>query len=103
VVICLRYLILKISYRYPTRSEVDTANKRKLASLPGDGIQYPATDTPGRDSNDNLVSFEQMGRLLERLVAQQVIHLKVSRVPFVSMSLSHKLQVGAQVMLIKVM
>lgn len=70
---------------YPTRSEVDSANKTKLASLPGDGIRYPATDTPGRDSNDNLVSLEQMGRLLERLVAQQVIHLKV----------------GAQVMLIK--
>ncbi|KAG1889337.1 PIF1-like helicase-domain-containing protein [Suillus subluteus] len=61
---------------YPTRSEVDSANRTKLASLPGDGIQYPATDTPGRDSNDNLVSFEQMGRLLERLVAQRVIHLK---------------------------
>ncbi|KAG2345306.1 hypothetical protein BDR05DRAFT_880717 [Suillus weaverae] len=61
---------------YPTRSEVDSANQRKLASLPGDGIMYPATDTPGRDSNDNLVSLEQMGRLLERLVAQRVIHLK---------------------------
>ncbi|KAG1825552.1 PIF1-like helicase-domain-containing protein [Suillus subaureus] len=61
---------------YPTRSEVDSANQRKLISLPGDGIQYPAADTPGRDSNDNFVSFEQMGRLLERLVAQRVIHLK---------------------------
>ncbi|KAG1874230.1 PIF1-like helicase-domain-containing protein [Suillus tomentosus] len=61
---------------YPIRSEVDSANHRKLASLPGDGIKYPATDSPGRDSNDNLVSLEQMGRLLERLVAQRVIHLK---------------------------
>ncbi|KAG2070723.1 hypothetical protein BDR04DRAFT_967682, partial [Suillus decipiens] len=61
---------------YPTRSEVDSANHRKLASLPGCGVKYPATDTPGRDSNDNLVSFEQMTRLLEKLVAQRVIHLK---------------------------
>ncbi|KAG2123604.1 hypothetical protein DEU56DRAFT_47658 [Suillus clintonianus] len=70
---------------YPTRAEVDVANQRKLFSLPGDGIRYPATDTPGRDSNDNLVSLEHMGRLLERLVAQPIVHLKV----------------GAQVMLIK--
>ncbi|KAG1904438.1 uncharacterized protein F5891DRAFT_922615, partial [Suillus fuscotomentosus] len=36
---------------YPIRSEVDLANQRKLASLPGDGIKYSATDSPGRDSN----------------------------------------------------
>jgi hypothetical protein len=103
MVVCLYYFRLKTSCRYPTRSEVDSANKTKLASLPGDGIRYPATDTPGRDSNDNLVSLEQMGRLLERLVAQQVIHLKVSRTRFVCMTLTHESQVGAQVMLIKVM
>lgn len=63
--------------RYPTRAEVDRANQVKLISLPGDGIKYQATDTPGRDSNDNPVSLESMERLLERLVAQQVVHLKV--------------------------
>ena len=63
--------------RYPTRAEVDRANQARLISLPGNGIRYQATDTPGRDSNDNPVSLEHMGRLLERLVAQQVIHLKV--------------------------
>ncbi|OAX43616.1 hypothetical protein K503DRAFT_680770, partial [Rhizopogon vinicolor AM-OR11-026] len=62
---------------YPTRAEVDRANQARLNSLPGDSIRYEATDTPGRDSNDNLVSLESMKRLLERLVAQQVIHLKV--------------------------
>lgn len=66
------------STRYPTRAEVDRANQAKLISLPGDGIRYQATDTPGRDSNDNRVSLEHMGRLLERLVAQQAIHLKVA-------------------------
>ncbi|OJA18310.1 hypothetical protein AZE42_09348 [Rhizopogon vesiculosus] len=71
---------------YPTRAEVDRANQTKLNSLPGHGIKYDAIDTPGRDSNDNLVSLESMKRLLERLVAQQAVHLKV---------------VGAQVMLIK--
>lgn len=86
IFVCLRYFSLKPFYRYPIRSEVDSANHRKLASLPGDGIKYPATDSPGRDSNDNRVSLEQMGRLLERLVAQRVIHLKVSRAPFVCMS-----------------
>jgi hypothetical protein len=74
---CMSYHFCSNTTRYPTRAEVDRANQVKLISLPGDGIKYDATDTPGRDSNDRPIPLEHMGRLLERLVAQQAIHLKV--------------------------
>ncbi|KIJ07606.1 hypothetical protein PAXINDRAFT_158369 [Paxillus involutus ATCC 200175] len=70
---------------YPTRAEVNRANQTRLHALPGQIIQYDATDTAGSDSNGVRVSEQQMERLLERLVAPRVIQLKV----------------GAQVMLIK--
>ncbi|KAF9229714.1 hypothetical protein BS17DRAFT_689311, partial [Gyrodon lividus] len=62
---------------YPTRSEVDRANQTRLHALPGQEIQYNATDSPGSDSNGARVSEQQMERLLERLVAPRFIQLKV--------------------------
>ncbi|KAF8845463.1 hypothetical protein BDN67DRAFT_892504, partial [Paxillus ammoniavirescens] len=62
---------------YPTRAEVNCANQTRLHALPGQVIQYDATDTAGSDSNGVRVSEQQMERLLERLVAPRVIKLKV--------------------------
>lgn len=63
--------------RYPTRAEVHQANWSRLVALPGAGVQYDATDTPGVDSNGDGLSALQIGRLLDRLVVPQSILLKV--------------------------
>ncbi|KAH7929347.1 hypothetical protein BV22DRAFT_1002943, partial [Leucogyrophana mollusca] len=63
---------------FPTRREVDAANKQRLDRLPGAVIGYRATDSPGYDSNGRAVPVEQMERLLERLVVPPLVSLKVS-------------------------
>ncbi|TFY61108.1 hypothetical protein EVG20_g7185 [Dentipellis fragilis] len=70
---------------YPTRREVELANHDRLDRIQEQPHNYTALDQRGYDYNHKLISFEQMNRLLERLVAPKKITLKV----------------GAQVMLIK--
>lgn len=71
---------------YPTRREVEEANHSRLNQIQSVSKVYEAQDTAARDKNGNpKLTFEQMTRLLERLVAPKTITLKV----------------GAQVMMIK--
>ncbi|KZP32385.1 hypothetical protein FIBSPDRAFT_723029, partial [Athelia psychrophila] len=63
---------------YPTRNEVERANKTQLDRLPGEIEPYVAIDLPGRDSKDRLVSPEVMKTLLERMVTPPRINLKVN-------------------------
>jgi len=70
---------------FPTRAEVDYANRTRLEQLPDKPHIYEARDIPGLDSNGKRVSIAHMERLLDRMVAPKILELKV----------------GAQVMLIK--
>lgn len=92
--------------RFPTRREVDAANTSRLNRIKEEPRQYVATDVPGYDPEGKPISFQQMERLLERLVAPKCIILKVSvlisRGACWGADRNHTLQVGAQVMLIKV-
>ena len=78
-------LILLIG-SYPTKAEVYRANKEHLDLIKGTMHNFVSYDTPGVDDNGGRLSREQMTTLLDKLVAQKMIQLKV----------------GAQVMLIKV-
>ena len=65
--------------RYPTRREVEEANHSRLNQIQSVSKVYEAQDTAARDKNGNpKLTFEQMTRLLERLVAPKTITLKVS-------------------------
>jgi ATP-dependent DNA helicase PIF1 len=71
---------------YPTRNEVERANNTRLAQITEDPVYFHAVDRPGLDEEGNpRVSFQEMERLLDRLVALSTVVLKT----------------GAQVMLIK--
>jgi hypothetical protein len=66
-----------LSFSYPTRHEVDTANETRLKQLPGDPHTYQSMDLPGYDSKGKRVSEQTMERLLERLIASKMVSLKV--------------------------
>lgn len=70
---------------FPTRREVDAANNLRLSKLGGDSHVYKSHDVPGYDATGMMYPMAKVQGLLERLIAPQVITLKV----------------GAQVMLIK--
>ncbi|KAJ3556482.1 hypothetical protein NM688_g2009 [Phlebia brevispora] len=70
---------------FPTRAEVDRANTERLNKIPGDGIPFPAIDVPGWEESGQRISAEKADKLLNNLIAQKFLTLKV----------------GAQVMLIK--
>ena len=59
------------------RYEVQNANKSRLDQLPGKGEVFTAVDTPGVDSEGKRVSVKRMDILLEKLVCQQSVTLKV--------------------------
>ncbi|GJE87830.1 ATP-dependent DNA helicase PIF1 [Phanerochaete sordida] len=70
---------------FSTRREVEEANDRKLAQIRESPWEYAADDSPGFNAYGRRVGAQTMSTLLERLLAQQSMTLKV----------------GAQVMLIK--
>jgi hypothetical protein len=59
------------------RFEVENANNARLSQLTAKSHIYNAKDIPGIDSNEKRVTIAQMERLLERLVAQKELELKV--------------------------
>jgi ATP-dependent DNA helicase PIF1 len=71
---------------YAMRHEVSTANAMRLDQLRTETRTFNATDIPGYDSEGNRISEQRKRNLLEKLVCQESVTLKV----------------GAQVMLIKV-
>ncbi|KZT22126.1 hypothetical protein NEOLEDRAFT_1072215, partial [Neolentinus lepideus HHB14362 ss-1] len=62
---------------YPTRREVEGANRSRLLALPDPYHMYRAVDTPGYNDENKMISLNTMDRLLDRLVAQKEITLKV--------------------------
>lgn len=64
-------------FRFSKRYEVDRANNQRLAQLKTKAHVYEARDIPGYDSNGRRLSAAIMVKVLERLVAQQTITLKV--------------------------
>ena len=74
------------SSRYPTRAQVESANSRRLAMLPGNPKNYTGLDAPGRDEDGNPFPRERVERAAKDLIVPKVLPLKV----------------GAQVMLLKV-
>ncbi|KAF8640863.1 hypothetical protein AX17_000511 [Amanita inopinata Kibby_2008] len=70
---------------FPTRAEVENANKTRLNLLTNQAHTYNSQDSPGLDSSRQRITVARMERLLDRLVAPKSLILKV----------------GAQVMLIK--
>lgn len=77
----LAILLLSTIYidpvRYARRSEVDNANSARLRDLSGPPHTYQARDTPGLDVRGQTISREQMEKLLDRLVCQRQITVKV--------------------------
>ena len=71
-----------LNSRFPTRNEVDTANRTKLSRLTGATRTYVATDIPGFDDNWNRTTIARMERLVDNMVAQKQVTLKVS--PYLS-------------------
>lgn len=88
--------------RFPTRREVDEANRWHLRQLSGSSYTFLAMDAPGYDEMDRKISEARMSQLLERLVVPGRIELKVSNSYHIASSLTQSRQVGAQVMLVKV-
>ncbi|GLB36504.1 putative dna repair and recombination [Lyophyllum shimeji] len=88
---------------FSTRQEVDNANASRLRQLNTESHTYVASDYAGVDSNGHPITPMQMSRLLERLVVQKQIHLKVRPILISPTVLRQALvlQVGAQVMLVK--
>ncbi len=70
----------KVAHRYPTRSEVEKANNTHLAQIKGNAVHFYAVDRPGLDEKgEPCVTFQEMERLLDRLVALPTVVLKVIR------------------------
>lgn len=63
--------------RFPTRNEVDTANANRLEEIKELPHPYDASDSRGYDDKGNRISLEKMERLLDNLVAQKTVVLKV--------------------------
>ena len=61
---------------------MERANAARLANLPGPSQTYEAFDVPGRDSRGNIVTPQQAGRLLERIIALKRITLKARLAEF---------------------
>lgn len=76
----------RITPSFPTRKEVDGANQSRLDQLPGEAITFKSKDEGGWDPNGVPLPSVHVQDLLNRLIAPEVITLKV----------------GAQVMLLKV-
>ena len=83
----MRYLRLgkktasDVVHSYPTRSEVEKANNTRLAQIAENPVHFYAKDRPGLDEEGkSRVSFQEMERLLDRLVALPTVVLKVIRV-----------------------
>ncbi len=57
--------------------EVEKANTLRLSELPDPSHAYPSIDTPGRDSNGYPLTPGRTRDILERLVAQREVTLKV--------------------------
>lgn len=68
----------EVAHSYPTRSEVEKANNTRLAQIIENPVSFCADDRPGLDEEGNpRVSFQEMERLLDRLVALPTVVLKV--------------------------
>ncbi|PSS37108.1 hypothetical protein PHLCEN_2v981 [Hermanssonia centrifuga] len=67
---------LEPSELFPTRNEVDVANRNRLNQIRSRAHQYNAIDTPGYDDYGRQIPPERVDRLLERLVAPKNIVLK---------------------------
>lgn len=66
------------THSYATRKEVDSQNCYRLARLKTQAYSYEALDLPGWDDElGQHIPRKLMEKLLERLVAQQSISLKV--------------------------
>ncbi|KAF9519903.1 hypothetical protein BS47DRAFT_1005868 [Hydnum rufescens UP504] len=74
-----------VRYRYPTRNQVDAANWIRLNQLPLPEQEFFAADFPGYDIRGQPIPPAKAKELLDRLVAQDKLSLRV----------------GAQVMLIQ--
>jgi ATP-dependent DNA helicase PIF1 len=70
---------------YATHYEVDRANSDRLSVLQTETKEYRTRDIPGTSDDGKPVSYTDVPKLLERMIAQSKLILKV----------------GAQVMLIK--
>ncbi|KAF5336912.1 hypothetical protein D9611_003448 [Ephemerocybe angulata] len=70
---------------YSTRYEVLNANQARLNMLPGDSMKYFSDDRAGFNSEGKPIRADRMKQLLDKLVCQHYLELKV----------------GAQVMLLK--
>ncbi len=70
-------LLLLDSNSFPTRNEVDVANRNRLNQIKDRARQYNAIDAPGYDDYGRQIPPERVDRLLERLVAPKNIVLKV--------------------------
>ncbi len=68
---------IDVAHRYPTRSEVENANNTRLAQIMEKPVQFDAVDYPGYHRDGTRVSFQEMKRLLDRLVALPTLVLKV--------------------------
>lgn len=67
----------EVAHRYPTRSEVEEANTTRLAQIAENATEFEAIDRPGFDKKGKRVLLRKMAQLLNRLVALQIVALKV--------------------------
>lgn len=91
--------------RFPTKREVQFANESRLTKLSCPAHTFHSTDHAGKDDQDRVVTLQQAEGQLDRCVlAPKAITLKVSSssTHLLRTVTHYDLQVGAQVMLIKV-
>jgi hypothetical protein len=74
-------------YRYPTRKEVEQANRSRLDALHSETRTFIAHDVPGKDSKGKELTEERTTRLLDKgLLALKTVELKVCCYPIRNLS-----------------
>lgn len=70
-------LVLRAWLSFPLREQVYVANETRLQRLGGELRTFEALDAPGYDISNHLIGMDKAKQLLNRLIAPEVVKLKV--------------------------